>query len=122
MERLLIVEDNKSLAKLIAKKIETKLNCEVDVAYSLKEASLFIRKYTYFITLLDLNLPDAPDGEVVDLMIENNLPVIVLSGNIDKEFRRLDALCRKHIRTPDSLLIYSQQLLEFSQKNNIQSV
>ncbi len=88
MERILIVEDNKALAKLIAKKIDTTLNFKVDVAYSLSEAKLFLKRYAYFVTLLDLNLPDAPNGEIVDYVLSKNNKAIVLSGNIDKEFRK----------------------------------
>ncbi len=95
MQRILIVEDNKTLAKLIAKKIETELDFEVDVAYSLSEAKLFLHKYTYFVTLLDINLPDAPNGEVIDYVIKREERVIVLSGNIDKEFRK--AILKKNI-------------------------
>ncbi|MBN2782836.1 MAG: response regulator [Campylobacterales bacterium] len=87
-DRILVVEDNKALAKLMAKKIQTELDIEVDVAYKLSEAKLFLKKYNYFLTLLDLNLPDAPNGEVVDYALEDGNKVIVLSGNIDKEFRK----------------------------------
>lgn len=88
MNRILIVEDNKALAKLMAKKIETSLEYEVDMAFSLSEAKLFLHKYEYFITLLDINLPDAPNGEVVDYVLSKGNRVIVLSGNIDKDFRK----------------------------------
>lgn len=88
MKRILIVEDNKTLAKLIAKKIASSLKYEVDIAYKLSEAKLFIKKYSYFITLLDINLPDAPNGEVVDYALSKGNHVIVLSANIDKTFRK----------------------------------
>lgn len=88
MERLLIVEDNKTLAKLISKKINSELNIEVDVAYSFSEAKLFLKKYNYFLTILDLNLPDAPNGEVVQYALSKKNRVIVLSGNVDKELRK----------------------------------
>lgn len=87
MKRILIIEDNKTLAKLIAKKINAELGFEVDVAYELSEAKLFLHKYKYFITLTDLNLPDAPNGEVIDYLMKKDAHVIVLSSNIDKEFR-----------------------------------
>ncbi len=87
-ERILIVEDNKTLAKLIARKLELALGVTVDLAFSLAETKLFLNRYTYFITLLDLNLPDAPNGEVVDYAIEKKNHVLVLSGNIDKDFRQ----------------------------------
>ena len=88
MNRILIVEDNKTLAKLLAKKIESALDFKVDVAYQLSEAKLFLHKYKYFVTLLDINLPDAPNGEVVDYVLNKDQHAIVLSGNIDKEFRK----------------------------------
>jgi len=94
-DRILIVEDNKTLAKLISKKIESTLGFTVDVAYSLHEAKLFLKTYSYFITLLDINLPDAPNGEIVDYALERENHVIVLSGNIDKEFRQ--KMLQKHI-------------------------
>ena len=86
-DRILIVEDNKTLAKLISKKIENALEMKVDVAYSLGEAKLFLARYKYFVTLLDINLPDAPNGEIVDYVLAKKHHVIVLSANIDKEFR-----------------------------------
>ena len=87
-KRILIVEDNKTLAKLISKKIEAIPDFKVDVAYSLSEAKLFLKMYKYFITLLDINLPDAPNGEVVDYVLSKGNRAIVLSANIDKDFRQ----------------------------------
>ena len=88
MPRILIVEDNKTLAHLVAKKITSELGLEVDIAYKLSEAKLFLKKYTYFIALLDINLPDAPDGEVVDYVLSTKTRAIILSANIDKDFRK----------------------------------
>jgi diguanylate cyclase (GGDEF)-like protein len=87
-KRILVVEDNKTLSKLIAKKLGLALEMEIDVAYTMAEAKLFIKRYNYFITLLDINLPDAPNGEIVDYSIEKGNRVIVLSANIDKSFRK----------------------------------
>ncbi len=87
-ERILIVEDNKTLAKLIAKKLEVALEFTIDVAYTMQEAKLFLKRYTYFVTLLDLNLPDAPNGEIVDYVLSKGNRAIVLSASIDKEFRK----------------------------------
>ncbi len=88
MERILIVEDNKALSKLIAKKIAQNIDFEVDVAHSLKEAQAMVASENeYFIALLDLNLPDAPNGEVVDFMLSKKIPSIVLTANVDKKTR-----------------------------------
>ncbi|MDD2651819.1 MAG: diguanylate cyclase [Sulfurimonas sp.] len=87
MERILIVEDSKALAKVVAKKINLELGFEVDIAYSMSEAKLFLKRYSYFLVLTDINLPDAPNGEIVDYALGSGNHVIVLSGNIDKTFR-----------------------------------
>lgn len=87
MQRVLIVEDNQTLAKLIGKKIKNELGVEVDFAFSMAEAKLFLAAHSYFVALLDLNLPDAPNGEIVDFALEKKNRVIVLSGNIDKATR-----------------------------------
>ena len=88
MQRILVIEDNKTLAKLMAKRISQELECEVDIAYRLSEAKLFLHRYKYFVALCDLNLPDAPNGEIVDYLLSHKTKVIVLSGNIDKNFRK----------------------------------
>lgn len=96
MEKILIVEDNKALSKLIAKKIAQNIDFEVDVAHSLKEAQALVGSGNeYFIALLDLNLPDAPDGEVVDYIISKKIPSIVLTGNVDKKTR--DEILKKDV-------------------------
>ena len=84
MDRILIVEKDKTLANAMAKKISDALEYEVDVAHTFNETKLFLRQYRYFLSILDLNLPDAPNGEVVDYVLGKNQKFIVLSENIDK--------------------------------------
>jgi len=87
-EKILIVEDNKALSKLIIKKMESNLDFDIDAAYSFEEAQNLVENSSdYFVALLDLNLPDAPDGEVVDMILSHKIPSIVLTGSMDKEIR-----------------------------------
>ncbi len=87
-ERILIIEDNKALSKIITKKMEKNLDFEVIQAYSYAQAEEIIEENDdFFITLCDLNLPDAPNGEIVDFVLSCGLPVIVLTGSIDDELR-----------------------------------
>ena len=86
--KILIVEDNKALAKLIAKKMEDNVEMDVDVAHSFAQAQVFLNtSKDYFIALLDLNLPDAPNGEIVNYVISKGLPSIVLTGSMDDATR-----------------------------------
>ncbi len=95
MKRILIVEHDKILAKLLSKKMENILKFETDIAYSLKEARLLIENNQYFLALLDINLPDAPYGGIVDAVLEKHIPPIVLGGIIDKKLQ--DEILQKNI-------------------------
>lgn len=91
MERILVVDDNKALAKLIVMQMEKTIDdMTIDVAYSFAEAKTLISEYDkdYFMTILDLNLPDAPNGEIVDYALSKGLSAIVLTGSIDDETRQ----------------------------------
>lgn len=83
MKKILIIEDNKMLCKLLAKKIQTTLGYEVDLAFDFAEAKALATN-DYFLAFVDLCLPDAPNGEVVDYVIEKKIPAIVLTASGDK--------------------------------------
>ncbi len=82
-KKILLIDDNKMLGKLLAKKIAMTLNCEVDIAFDFAEAKSLLSN-EYFLVFADLCLPDAPNGEVVDYILEKKLPVIVLTASGDK--------------------------------------
>nr|WP_295148422.1 response regulator [uncultured Campylobacter sp.] len=91
MERILVVDDNKALAKLIAKQMDKSVeDMLIDVAHDFAEAKAMIErnKSEYFMTILDLNLPDAPNGEIVDYVLSKGLPAIVLTGSIDEKTKQ----------------------------------
>ena len=90
MERILVVDDNKALAKLIVMQMEKSIeDMAIDVAYDFAEAQVLIAEHgkDYFMTILDLNLPDAPNGEIVDYALSKGLCAIVLTGSIDDQTR-----------------------------------
>ncbi|NOX16384.1 MAG: diguanylate cyclase [Epsilonproteobacteria bacterium] len=89
-ERILIIEDNKALSKIITKKMQKNLGFEIIQAYSYSQAKEIINENDdFFIALCDLNLPDAPNGEIVDFVISKGLRVIVLTGSIDEDLREV---------------------------------
>ncbi len=89
MSKLLIVEDNKSLAKVLSIHISKTSGYGVTIAHSMAEAIEVASKESFLAALLDLNLPDAPNGEIVDEMISRNIPSIVLTGNFDEATKKL---------------------------------
>lgn len=86
---ILVVEDSKMISSFLKISIEEQLHAAVTVAMSLSETKEVLSQdpVDYFIAILDLTLPDAQDGEVVDLVLEHKIPSIVLTSSIDNELR-----------------------------------
>lgn len=82
MKRVLIVDDSRTIEARLSKALHSKLRCEIIQANSRQLCFERLNKFkTFDLALLDLNLPDAPNGEVVDLVMKYNIPVIILTGN-----------------------------------------
>lgn len=87
-KKILVVEDARSVSGFLCRQIENNLKFKPVPAYSLAEAESILKKDAgFFVAVLDLNLPDAPDGEIVDLVIEKKIPVIILTGTFDEALR-----------------------------------
>lgn len=90
MEKLLLVEDSKVFQQTIYDRVKRLGPFHIDVASSFAEAATLIqdnREIPYFLALVDLTLPDATRGEVVDFVISNGIPPIVFSATFDKNLR-----------------------------------
>lgn len=85
--KVLVVEDSQSLNDLLTKTINSQLGLEVDSARSLEEAVDMIvpGDNSYFVAIVDLNLPDAPNGEVVDAVISLGLRPIILTASLSDD-------------------------------------
>lgn len=87
--RVLIVEDSKAMCAAIASTMQSQYNYHCDIAHSVQEAEFLLKEHAdkYFASLLDLNLPDAAHGEIVDIVLRNNIPAIVFTANINSDTR-----------------------------------
>lgn len=92
MYKVLVVEDSATVRKIVNKLIEDNPHFTCDLCENLAQASAALAKSTdYLAAIVDLNLPDAPHGESVELALSYNLPTVVLTGNFD-EFTRAQLL------------------------------
>lgn len=87
---VLVIEDSKSLALLLSEKIQDAWRCEVHKANSYQEAKTFLKKHRhdYHIVVTDLNLPDAPNGEIIDLINSAKCKSIVITGSFGEELKQ----------------------------------
>lgn len=79
-----MVEDSRLFGSMLKKQIESSSDLTVEwlQTYTAAEEMIQRGEADFFAALLDLNLPDAPDGEVVDLVLTLNIPVIVFTGDM----------------------------------------
>lgn len=87
---VLLIEDSPVQAKIIRKQFELFSDFPVLIAHNLEEAEACLnsRGSEIFIAVVDLNLPDAPNGEAADLCLRWKVPTLVLTASINEEIRQ----------------------------------
>ncbi|MFQ3170934.1 MAG: diguanylate cyclase (GGDEF)-like protein [Oleispira sp.] len=95
--KVLIVEDSSVILKVLKHLAKQSLELEPIYASSMAEAKAVYEQYKdeLFVGIIDLALPDAPNGEMVDFLLEEGFPVIVLTGSYDD--KRREALVKQGV-------------------------
>ncbi|MBF0587531.1 MAG: EAL domain-containing protein [Magnetococcales bacterium] len=122
--KIILVEDSKSFGSLLKQRFERKLSFEIIWARTKAEAEQVIEREgaaPFFLAVLDLNLPDALEGEIVDLFLPKQIPCVVLTGNFDLQLQKkmlsrgvLDYFLKDNIGVIDTVLFFIDRL----QKNH----
>lgn len=88
--RILVVEDQNSLARLLGAMISDRWGCEVRIANTMaqvkEELALDSR---FYVAVCDLNLPDAQHGEIIDELHQVGIATIALTGEFGEELREI---------------------------------
>lgn len=85
--KVLVVDDSPTFQSYVSSLLED-AGFEPIVFGSLAETIAYLETKPSFVSaVLDFCLPDAPKGEVIDLVLDAGHRVIVLTGNGDKELR-----------------------------------
>jgi diguanylate cyclase (GGDEF)-like protein len=84
-----VVEDSRAIRALLSDRIVDEPDLEVLQAADFAAAREMLQSHRENIlcAVVDLNLPDAPNGEVVDYMMDNGVSVLVLTGNVSEAVR-----------------------------------
>ncbi|MDA7817369.1 diguanylate cyclase [Sulfurimonas sp.] len=91
MKKVLVVDDSKLILQMLEIEFEQLSNVEVLYADSYSSAMRLMRKNknSIHMALLDVSLPDAPNGEVISLANLHNIPSIVLTGTMNENVKKL---------------------------------
>ncbi|MCJ8169989.1 diguanylate cyclase [Atopomonas sediminilitoris] len=88
MAAVLVIEDSPLILKILGHMFRRTPAYEAVFCASMLEAEILLDSAEHFVAaVVDLNLPDAPHGEAVDLVLKHRVPCIVLSGNQDEQRR-----------------------------------
>lgn len=85
--RILIVEDQFSLSSMLAAMLKDRYGCDAIIAKSLTETRAAIESEKFTVAISDLNLPDAPHGEVIDELMRAGITTVALTGAFGEELR-----------------------------------
>jgi PleD family two-component response regulator len=89
MQQMLLVEDSMMFGRLAKKRLEKVFDIPVFWAQSLAETEKLLAQANgnFSVALLDFNLPDAPQGEVIDMVVDHGISAIVFTTNMSDEVR-----------------------------------
>lgn len=88
MNKILLIEDSKMISRALSQSITRELDVEVDTAFTLSEAKIKLQGDSkYFAALVDLTLPDAPDGEALNEVLQWHIPAIVMTASFNEKKR-----------------------------------
>lgn len=88
MANVLVVDDSRMFSQVVVQKLEQTITGRIFAAGTLAETVVLLDAHAFDVAMLDLNLPDAPSGEVVDLVLARGIPVIVFAGDCTDQTRR----------------------------------
>lgn len=109
MYKIIVIEDSKLFRNIIVSELENLDNVQLLVAESFEEADKITEEHEgdLFLAVTDLNLPDSPRGEVIDMLSQKQIPSIVLSGTYSSDLRER---------------LFSLNVIDYIIKNNPSSV
>jgi diguanylate cyclase (GGDEF)-like protein len=89
VNKVIIIEDSHIVAKILLHLARQELHHDILYATDFAQAKQLCEQYSgqIFAAIVDLNLPDAPNGEVVDFTLQRKIPTIVLTGSFDEKRR-----------------------------------
>ena len=89
-KKILVIEDSIAMLTYEVEALKERFSFPILTASSMKEAEEIL-KYSrddIFVALADLVLPDAPDGEIINLLIAHGIATIVFTGQYNEELRQ----------------------------------
>lgn len=118
MKKILIIEDSRAYASIISAYLQEEIGAEFKVVKTKAEAvaELESNRDDYFLATIDLHLPDATRGDIVEITEKYNIPGIVFTGDINGSLREdilsYDNVCDYVLKNGPNALEYVAQTIK----------
>ena len=90
MKKILIIDDDINIIHFLKDMIWNKLHIPCESARSLDQANeLFHGSDEYAIALVDISLPDAKNGECIEAVLDEDIPVIAMTQGEDSSLKQI---------------------------------
>lgn len=123
MQNILILDDSKLITTVLRKRVESTGLFNAYFAHTFAEAKQLIKEHSFFIAVVDLELPDSVEYEALDYIIAEGIPSIVLTGTVDpqvkeiiKSKRIVDYIIKNSRIDIESCIEVAEKLLYFKNK------
>lgn len=86
--RVLIIEDSRAVSQVMRHRLENDFFCQVTQCASADVFRNVMRGGdTFDVAVVDLNLPGASDGEILDAVIAQGIPAVVFTADFNRDLR-----------------------------------
>ncbi len=125
MKKILIVDNSIVIINILKDLFFKTNNFEIYEARSLAEVETLVKTEDFFIAISNVVLPDALDGQLLNIFKTNNIPTIILSSTIDNDFlSSLNSLNVIDYVLKDSIygletVYHTTELISFIENTNI---
>ncbi len=85
MKNLLIVDNSIVIINVLKDLFKEKNNFKIFVAKSLEEVEVLLNTHDFFAAISNIVLPDALNGELMEVFKRNDLPTVILTSSLDKD-------------------------------------
>jgi len=87
-KHVLVIDDSRSFAAILRAQLTINYKYEVVVASNYYEAEQLLKHdHPFFCAIVDIHLPDAPNGEAVNLTLGHGITSIVFTGHFSESLR-----------------------------------
>lgn len=116
---ILLVEDSASLMNLMRDKLENRLNAVVHCQKTLFDTRKTLETQNFTLAITGLTLPDAPNGEILDLLAEKIVPTILFSSSLVEDLaknyaarRLIDYIVKESQSSIDQVVSAAAKIIE----------